>query len=131
MDGARRRFEPTLASLPRLIRIRSALAGLRLICPTTTRDVAHTMMGQVIANQAPHHLRRRHVLLRAKCLEGLFLGRINEDRKTSSLELHDDSKYVNCMLIKHTYKSIWIGAAFGRVRRVWAVLEDDVLRRLC
>jgi hypothetical protein len=66
--------------------------------------------------------------LRAKGLESLFLGRINKNRKASSLKLHDNSRYVNCMLMLHTYKSIWTGAALT-VRQACAVREGDVLHR--
>lgn len=57
--------------------------------------VRHAMIGEIITNELPHDLRWREILAGAKLLEGLLLGRVNEDGQTGGLAFH-----VEAMLIK-------------------------------
>jgi formate hydrogenlyase subunit 3/multisubunit Na+/H+ antiporter MnhD subunit len=47
------------------------------------------VVDQVVADQAPNHLGRRHVLPSAQFFEGLLLGRIDQHRQACRLEVGD------------------------------------------
>ncbi len=51
-------------------------------------DIRDAVLGQVVADKTPYHLRGGQILLRAKALESSLLVGIDEQRKPSGLLLH-------------------------------------------